>query len=648
MHVRTICIVSFLLFSAHFSIFSQGFLHGNELSDTTSTALAKKGFTPIKQELSQTGQDDFADNLILSFPATSDGKKEVAFCFTQEDFALHEDAIIDFLSFLKDEKHDWTATVLFSALDRLEFKANKSIKGTQVFAESVDDTDAFAAIAVTLDSSRETAIHTGSKRHTTPLWLTKQISDAFYDSQVTFSFEDLLSAIYRLGIVSGKERLSFFFMNDIPAIEVNFSSDSELSVLKTFARNYSSEGSDEWDMHYIYIKSASFFRPFFINEKTILISCLSVGILTILILCVFSFVGVHGERHKYEFIRSSYMIPFTLGISFLSLFLGQAFVSQLSIILPLNPILQYGIKIVFSMIFISALFTVQGILKFSVTAFMYGYLLSVVAIFNIFLFSTRDLTLFVIFISEYIIIYLSRTAKRLFSLSLFFILMLLPFLPYSYIIIKSAEDLELTRTVFTDAIGNLLLSFAIFPFQITWLRMLVLLNVRAGIKGYTMKKMILNGVFSTIAILLFIFAVIFSISHFIYRPSLRAANKSEIQLVNEDKASLSAKLTSDEFSGMNTNHIKITSKEEALHYEVFLQGIETIHPVYDSIYDYEISSDKDGNEIYTFIIPDYPPKSITIDYAADSKARAKINITAYYKKDEPHTFRIEKRELKVE
>ena len=178
--------------------------------------------------------------------------------------------------------------------------------------------------------------------------------------------------------------------------------------------------------------------------------------------------------------------------------------------------------------------------------------------------------------------------------------------------------------------------------------MLVLLNVRAGIKGYTMKKMILNGVFSTIAILLFIFAVIFSISHFIYSPSLRAANKSEIQLVNEDKASLSAKLTSDEFSGMNTNHIKITSKEEALHYEVFLQGIETIHPVYDSIYDYEISSDKDGNEIYTFIIPDYPPKSITIDYAADSKARAKINITAYYKKDEPHTFRIEKRVLKVE
>ena len=649
MLVRTISIVSFLLFSAHFSIFSQEIFHGKALSDTTSKTLSKNGFSPLTQELSQTGQDDFADNLILSFAATSEessenesGRTELAFCFTQEDFALHEQALLDFLSFLKDLKRTWTATVLFSALDNPEFRTIKSIKGTRVFAESVDATDATAAITVNFDSSRRTAIHTGSKNHTTPLWLTRRISDAFFDTQVAFSFEDLLSTIYRLGIVRGQERLSFFFMNDIPAIEINFSSDTELSVLKSFAENYSPQGTEEWDMHYLYIKRGSFFRAVFINERAIIIACLSVGILTILILCVFSFLGAYGERHKYEFIKSSYMIPFTIGISFLSLFLGQAVVSQIPTI---NPIIQYGIKIVFAMIFISALFTMQGILKFSVTAFMYGYLLSVVSIFNIFLFSTRDLTLFVIFAVEYAIIYLSRTAKRLFSLSVYFILMLMPFLPYGYIIIKNAEDIELARTVFTSAAGNLLLAFAIFPFQITWLRMLVLLNVRAGIKGYTMKKMILNGVFSTVAVLAFISAIIFSISHFVYRPEYRKSLKDDIQLTNEEKFTLSAKLTSDEFSGMNTNHIKITSKEEALRYEVSLKGIENTHPVYDSIYDYEISV---IDETYSFIIPDYPPKSITIDYAASSKARAKIEVTAYYKTSESHTFRVEKRELLVE
>ena len=660
MLVRTISIVTLLLFSAHFSLFSQEIFHGKALSDSTARTLSQNGFSPLTQELTQTGQDDFADNIIVTFPPNaseneanpdSEAKNErmnLAFCFTQEDFSLHEEAVLDFLSFLKNTKRNWTASVLFSALEDTALRSPNSLKGTRIFAESIDDADSTAAITVSLDDSRETAIHTGSKDHSSPLWLSQKVSDAFFDTQTSFSFENMLSAIYRLGIIRGQERLSFFFMNEIPAIEINFSSDEQLSVLKTFAQTYTSEGTEDWDMHYLYINRGTFFKALFVNERAIILSCLSVGILTILILCAFSFVGASGERHKYEFIRSSYMIPFTLGISFLSLFLAQKIVAQASGFFSLNPIIQYGIKIVFSMIFISILFTVQGILKFSVTAFMYGYLLSVVSIFNIFLFSTRDITLFVIFIIEYVIIFISRTAKRLPSLIVYFVLMLLPFVPYGYVIIKNADDFELSRTVFTNAIGNLLLAFAIFPFQITWLRMLVLLNVRAGLKGYTMRKMILNGVFSTIVILAFISGIIFSISHFVYRPEYRSRLRNDIKITAEEKSTLSARLTSDEFSGMSTNHIKISSEEEALRYEVVLRGVETAHPIYDSIYKYTVAADAEGKEIYSFTIPDYPPESITIDYASDMSAKALIEITAFYKTEEPHTFRTERRELKVE
>ena len=651
MHFRKIIVLAFLLFSAHFSIFSQKNLNikelfGNKLSQAVESNLSENGFSPIQQALSPTGQDNFAYNLLLNFDGNS--SDEVIFCFMQEDFSGNEKAILDFLSYLKTQSLSCTVTVLFSALDNSEFDISNSIKGTEVFASSIDDTDSCTSIIINLNPEENTAIYTGSKKNTSPLWLTRKITENFFDSKINFTFENRLSAIYRLGIVQGQKRLSYFFENNIPAIELNFKHSEDLLCLKKFAEKYESSGSEEWDKHYIFINRGTLFKPLFINERTIIISCLSVGILTILLLCIFSFLGEYGERHKYEFIKSSYMIPFTIGISFISLLLGQHVVGFLSSIFQLNPIFQYGIKIVFSMFFISVLFTVQGILKLSLTAFMYGYILLVVAIFNIFLFSTRDLTLFVIFAAEYILIYLSRSAKTLPSLSIFFILMMMPFVPYGFIIIKSAEEAELTKTVFTTASGNIILSLAIFPFQITWLRMLVFLNVHAGIKGYTLKRMIYNAIFSTIAILAFIFAIIFAISHFIYKPELRAAQRIETKIERDERFTLSAKLSKDDFLGMTTHHIRILSDEEALRYSIVLKGSENAHPIYDSIYNYTIVTDSNGNDSYSFVIPDYPPKKITIDYAAPSKTSATIEVTAFYKTDKKNTLRIEKRELKVE
>ena len=144
-----------LLLSANFAIFSEDFLVGNALSSSVEKMLSEKGFSPIQQELSQTGQDDFAYNLILNFDGNTekteeDGhaefisasqkegfrnkfgmtdenqkngfgmtdenqnlRDEVIFAFTQEDFSKNQSEILDFLAFLKDLKRSWRATVLF-------------------------------------------------------------------------------------------------------------------------------------------------------------------------------------------------------------------------------------------------------------------------------------------------------------------------------------------------------------------------------------------------------------------------------------------------------------------------------------------------------------------------------------------------------
>ncbi|MBQ4379319.1 MAG: hypothetical protein II821_09010 [Treponema sp.] len=659
---RKIFTTLFLL-SAVFSVFPEDFsnLAGNELSKSINKALSQNGFSAFEQKLSETGQDEFAFNLILNFtqasetdrttlssPSSSQERNEVIFCFYQEDFFKNESAILDFLTFLKTTPLSWNATVLFSALDNLPYITEDSVNGTEIFAADIDNPQNAVAVAINLDEKRKTAVYTGSRKSTSPLYLTQRMTDAFFETGTDFSFEDKFSAIYRLGIVKGQKRLTTFLNNEIPAIEVNFSSVNELPVLKKFTENYTPEGTSEWDMHYLYLSRANLFKAFFVSERTIIITCLSVGILTILILCLFSFTGKGGERQKYEFIRSSYMIPITIGISFLSLISGQHLVLFVSKILPLNPVFQFGIKIVFSMIFISILFAVLEILKFSVTAFVYGYILSIVAIFNIFLFSTRDLTLFVIFALEYIIIYISRPVRKLPVLIVFFSLMTIPFLPYAYIIIKSADEAELFSSVIASTSGNLILAFGILPFQIMWLKILMFMNIYAGGKGYSMKRIIINDVISTAEILGFCFAIILSISHFIYRPDYRKSQKIETKIINSEKICLETTLSKDSFSGMNTNHITISSDENALRYEVALSGLEMEHPVYDSVYDYTIKKDKNGNDFYFFLIPDYPPKKITIDYAAEMSAKARIEIKAFYKTEDAHTFRCEKRELLVE
>ena len=656
MLVRRITTLLLLLFSARSPCFPQEFLSGKELSDEADRILSKNGFSCLRQELSQTGQDEFAGNLILTFPANSDGgsgdgqeRDELIFCISQEDFIANAAEIIDFLSFLRDLRRQWRATALLAALDNPEFKDSRpAARGSLVFAESVEDADSVAAIIVGLDPDSATAVHTGGRNHTSPLWLTKIVTDAFFDSGAGFSFEDLISSVYRLGIVHGKERLSFFFENDIPAIEINLSEISGLSVLKNLARDYAGARAGEWDMHYLYIDLGKFIRAAFISERTLVSLCLLVGFLTILILCAFSFIEKDGESHKRHFIKSIHMIPLIIAVSCISLFLGQTLAARLPPELPVGAAARYGIKLALPMIFVSVIFIIMEIMRIRPRASVYGYLLSSSAILNIFLFSATDITLFVIFVIEYIIIFLSRKARNIPQLIFYLILIPMPFLPYGYIIIRKADDIETARAVLAGVTGNVLLASALFPFQVTWLRILALAGKGHGNEKRPAGKIILAVSVKTAALIAFILASILSISGPAYRHRTMGSGRLERTVTDEDRGSLAVRASKNEFSGMDTRHIIISSDEAAVRYEALLRGTGGSRPLYESVYDHSVIAGDDGEEVYSFIIPDYPPRQITIDYACGSGAEATIEVSAYYRTDKDKSFRRERRELKVD
>ena len=118
---RKIISSALLLFSAYFSIFPEKFseetaIFGNKLSQSVAATLEKNGYTAYVQQLTSTGQDDFAYNIIVEFDPSLKGneteqsdsqdisRKEVIFCFTQEDFIAYQPGILDFLSSIKAMK----------------------------------------------------------------------------------------------------------------------------------------------------------------------------------------------------------------------------------------------------------------------------------------------------------------------------------------------------------------------------------------------------------------------------------------------------------------------------------------------------------------------------------------------------------------
>ncbi|MBQ0051005.1 MAG: hypothetical protein KBT11_02950 [Treponema sp.] len=654
--MRKFFILILTALTAVFSAPAQSSPKGYELSKSISSILTANSFSSETQILTPTGQDKFSENFILNFPAEatefSDSQRyNVIFDITQEDFYENQSSVLEFLNYLKNKKLSFNAHVLFSASTASEIADFPKVSGSAVYAEQLDNNDNYCAVTIDFTTEKKNTIYTATLNSTTPLWLCKRAAESFLYTNEDFDFPNLISSVYRLGIVRGQMRMYEYTKNEIPAVSMNFQQAEKLQALKKFLELYTPEGTEEWDQHYFFIPAKAPLRPIFLNERFCMLACMILGIISLFLLCTFTFTGKRGEQNKYELLKNLYVIPLTLFFSVAGLVAAQGILktfsgNDFSEIFSGNPVMQFGFKIIFSIFLISLIFALHNFMKIPTENFIYGYIISFVALFNIFLFCTKDLMLFIPFVGEYLLIYLTRRWKKLWLLILIFVLMAAPFMPYAIVILRHGEIQDVSRWIFTGFLGNLSMALALFPFQLLWLKILVHLELYNKNKGAGLKKIIFNGTISTISILCFVLGVMLLLSNFIYKPAKRLIEDNRIQIFEENQQTLNLKVLHNEFYGMNTNHIKLSSKENAVQYSVSIFGKDKQNPVYDSLYDYELRTEIDEksseeNEVASFVIPENPPKSITIDYAADSKAKAKIVVSAIYRTDEKNVFRRE-------
>ncbi len=615
---------------------------GSTLSFMLEDELTRGGFFCARDQLAATAQDEFPFNLTVYLgaanpaPAAQDSQRDtIILSFLQEEAFAHRDALTAFLRQLRETALPCNVIVLFAAQDDSPF--NPALSGTGVFAQDFEENDRAAAVAVRFADS--TAILTGNAGMITPRWLAQQLTEAFDRAGIPYHYPHLFSSLYRAGFLRGDRRMAACIMNGIPAAAVTLASEQALDALAAFAGQFSPQDTELWDNHYLFLRLPHPLANGWIGERFFFLCCLILGTLFLLILCSFSFVGKNGRDYGQDFKRTWYLIPLTIAVTYFSFWLGQLCCTFL--LARASPVMQFGTKLLIALFFISVLFAVWQSRRGSTEQVTHGYLIYLSGIMNIFVFTAVDLSFFALFLIEYALIYVARKAKRIVPLALSVFLMLLPFLPYVYQLLKHGYYIDLRPLVFSPPLYNLLLAMLVFPFLIMWLRMLVSLDVYAGNGRFSLKTMAFHGSLSTLVIMAVTLLFIAALSVFSRQMMRRSVR--QIRAVAEDRGTFAISITQDDFHGMTTRNVTITAKERAAHYDITLSS-ESAIPLFDANYDYTVNEE---TKTATFIVPDFPPQTMTILYETPPEDVDTITVTAWYATDEESVYRQERHSQRV-
>ena len=606
---------------------------GKALSDEVFRSLSERGFAGAQKiPLTPTGQDEFAYNISILFSANKgesvtqrNEQRTLVLNFLQEDALGRIGEIGEILS--KIESSDGRAVDVLALFTALDGAYCGEVSGGGVFARQAGgSSDVFVLCAAFPEGlTQASRILTGCEGLSTPLWLARACADVFESAGGEFGFPHSLLSLYRLGMLRGNPRMGRFISEGIPSVTVEFADDGErsaaLSFIPALVEFLDAEKIGEWDTHYALLEFGKDGRRVWISEGVFITICVSVAGLTFLLLCGFSFLGKSGSRLKMEFIRSWYMIPLTIALYALCVELAQLLSGRLGFLAAAHPVLQFSVKIALPLLASGILLDLLSRLRLPIESFAFGYIISIVATANIFVFSSVDILLFVPFGAEYLIVYAARPFKRASVLIFFLIVLVFPFVPYARSLLENATRESLERIAFCSGWKNVALALALFPFITLWQRILVRFRIFCGARSVSgIRSAILSGAFAaSLPSIVLILSIPLS-KMFSPNTGEKGAEISE----RGEREFLSVEIADDDFLGMTTRHIKISSREEALRYSLRVSA-EGRFPLYESTYGYSA----EGFEA-SFTIPNFPPKEITVDYACDTDVKSKIFAEAVY------------------
>jgi len=614
----------FLIFCflfANFFLFSQQTQNkGVLLSDDIFSYLKSLKAEPKIQNLVSNINNQYPYNIYTSFNENSSSGKTLLFVFKQEDFYTGKDLIKALISTLKTTELNFSTTILFACGENSRLYKEGMIYGTDIFLNSIDSNKNYTAIYFDL-SAEQNQITVSSNKIMSPAYLIQNCYNSYFNNSIkVYHPKFYISQINRFNFLYDRN-LDTFFLNEIPAIKLSFSSEVELpqqkNVIFSIIETFNSQKTQDWDQHFLMLY---LFNTYYLLSEFNIIKLL---IFIIFLIAVFIFtLGFFNSFIKFtawKNIRNLwYLSPVTFLIIYFSFFLGKGLYLPLSRGNTYLNILQLlNVQLILAVIFSSATYLLYSLLETKADERSIDFLILISTFVNQTVFTFFDISLFPILSLFFVTTLFTIIFRKFFSHIYLFLIMICFLLPYVHYFLASSESGILFRYISTNTIYYPITAMILTPIFLLYLRILIKFSTE---HSDAKSKIIFSG--GAFGIFILIFICLNTASYINLNKNKTVQNKILITKNYQKKINInySDKNIFDDI--IRTINIQMEDGAEICDIQIIS---EEGNPVLYSDFDYEQINSKSA----FFRIPTNPPSSLSISYGT-SNIPSSIKVTAIY------------------
>lgn len=612
-----------------FLLLTQALVSQQNRSQNLEGKLVSDGFTVTKQLLSGSLSEEFPYNIVISLPSTLEYPLYRFFIVvSQENAQMYYSEVTQLIRLMQERPASYPVEIVLCANNESPHTSlSNSLSGIKTYIqhlESVSYTTSVELLFTQQNSDRKTVVEIGTKGRVSPSSFVDALLRSLEASQTEFTIKGRFNSLYRMGFVSVSPVVSYMINQEIPSAALCIDPSSIKNIaqaLSFFTGNTKPPDVDNWDNNYTLLQV--FGKRLIVPEYILMMVIIGVSGVSLFFLCSFSFlVGKATMLRKEELSRTWYLLPIIIGITALFLHLAQ----QLTLVIfpswQYNDITALIIKLAFGLVFLSFVSLAQYLFSFPLTSFIYGYLLLIVVFINIFIFTTADISLFIPFSAEYLIVYATRSSKKKRGILISAVLMTLPFLPYAVLLDTDTRN-NLLRAFFnTNLLGNILFACFAVPFEIMWIRIMVRMKLFGKQKGVSLKQILIElGGTALIVILISL-----SVSIVRAKTTNEFRNSEQKNIIQTSSYSYTAaEVERSVLFNKAAAKVTVSSSLPVVRYNLHIQS-ESPLPIYDANYPYD-SLSIEGSAVFT--LDDYPPNPLQLRFSSPADFDSELVITAY-------------------
>lgn len=459
--------------------------------------------------------------------------------------------------------------------------------------------------ALIIEQTQETTavISTQAGGKVAAQWLSQALHLACTQSAKPVKLESRALYFHKSGVYKENPLLTHFLQEEIPSLKITLTGeDSELAVLSRFFENLTTAKTQSISYRYAFV---DIWPGFWINEAQLVFLLIVFSLLVLLFICFISFSSSSKNEAFFKDVARSWFVPLShvvLCALFLSLF-QMVFEAWQG-----NVVLLFGLKLVPTLFSMFLLIFVQTIFDFRLSLAANRFNTTVFCAFNVFFFSSIDLSLMPLFMAEFLIVCLF-SLQRNFFLTVFCVAAMI--FPFSRVFMSIFSDVQRDKIapalIHVSFAENIALAFLVLPFLFQWTK-LVLLFTRK-ISASSKRTRFLRGFF--LSALAAFFAVCMFISFALPLAKTLSPSILPPQIIQVD-SSASPFYTSLSNTGnfdLERTEIHLMPKDE---FSFLRCSIEVSSSAQSPVLECNFEFTLDERGLATIWIPDYPDGSVAV------------------------------------